>query len=168
MAKRERRRALLDSCAWLSVIKGEPTAGLVQQLLAQAESGGVELWGSTMLLAEIYKPSNDSAEQTKQQQVLRMLKSQEFNLVDVSSRIAQEAGQLRLNRPSLRAPDAVHLATAKVVGADWFVTMDQALVRDAPQLMGTRIIVLKNETRERDLPWATAVQDPLPAIHRAL
>jgi predicted nucleic acid-binding protein len=49
-------------------------------------------------------------------------------LVEVTANIASEASRIRAES-SLRTPDALHLATALIQKADWFVTNDKAFTR---------------------------------------
>lgn len=160
MAKTEPTRVALDACAWLSIIKGEPSAKLVKPLLQQIDAGSVRPVGSTLLLTEIYKPSLDSDVQQKQTMVLQMLQSREFDLIDVSAPIAREAAQLRLAH-GFKTADAIHLATAKVAGADWFVTMDAELHRKKPQLVGVSIFLVADDSPLSAVPWNGPVQEPL-------
>ena len=51
-----------------------------------------------------------------------------LEIVDVSSDVIERATELRAKH-DFRAPDAVHLATALVVGADVFLTGDRTLKR---------------------------------------
>ena len=49
-------------------------------------------------------------------------------LMDVSTEVIERATELRA-RHGFRAPDAIHLATAQLLGADVFLTGDAALER---------------------------------------
>lgn len=160
MARSDPPRVALDACAWLSIIKGEPTAEFVRPLLQQMSAGEVRPVGSTLLLTEIYKPSNDSRTQQKQSQILQMLEAPQFDLIDVSARIAREAAQLRLAH-GFRTADAIHLATAKLGRATWFVTMDSELHRKEPQLVGTAVFLVTERSEVGEFPWSKPVQEPL-------
>ncbi len=50
-----------------------------------------------------------------------------FTVVDVSREIARQAAKLRADYPSLRTPDALHLASAISSGANIFYTTDRRI-----------------------------------------
>lgn len=55
-------------------------------------------------------------------------------ILDVNREIALLAAKLRAEYPSLRAPDAIHLASAINSGADIFITTDKRLPRKIGKL----------------------------------
>ena len=54
-----------------------------------------------------------------------------IRVVPIDSRTIERAAELRAQRPALRTPDAIHVATADLALATAFVTNDEAL-RSAP------------------------------------
>lgn len=50
-----------------------------------------------------------------------------INVVDVNRQIAKAAAKLRAEYSGLRAPDAIHLASATLAGAKIFITSDKRL-----------------------------------------
>ncbi|MBI2039519.1 PIN domain-containing protein [Candidatus Microgenomates bacterium] len=57
-----------------------------------------------------------------------------FTIVDVNRQIARSAAKLRAEYPSLRVPDALHLASAIEAGAKVFFTTDKRLPRKIGKL----------------------------------
>lgn len=55
-------------------------------------------------------------------------------ILDVNKEIALLAAKLRAEYPSLRSPDAIHLASAINVGAGVFITTDKRLPRKVDKL----------------------------------
>ncbi len=57
-----------------------------------------------------------------------------FTVLDVNRQIARVAAKLRATYPSLRAPDAIHLASAIEAGVKVFITTDRKLPRKVGRL----------------------------------
>ena len=57
-----------------------------------------------------------------------------FNVIDVTQKVALLAANLRAKYPSLRAPDALHLASALEARASVFITSDKKLPRKVGKL----------------------------------
>lgn len=55
-------------------------------------------------------------------------------VVPVDLKVAEKASELRVNYPSIRAPDAFHIATALIANADLLITGDKRLqkVKELP------------------------------------
>jgi predicted nucleic acid-binding protein len=62
-----------------------------------------------------------------------------INLIDISADMAELAGNLRGQYPSLRAMDAIQIAVSINAGADAFITNDEKL----KQIKELKIMVLK-------------------------
>lgn len=61
------------------------------------------------------------------QQVINFFANKQFSLHNFTTELAIQAGQLRYNNRSLKAADAIHLATALASGAEQFITNDDRL-----------------------------------------
>jgi predicted nucleic acid-binding protein len=57
----------------------------------------------------------------------QLLQSPQIQLVPISQPILKEAARLRAITPSLRTPDAIHIATATTLGCNQFLTNDRQL-----------------------------------------
>lgn len=81
---------------------------------------------STLVLTELLVPAFRVEDSSKAKEVFRLLAHfPHLQLVEVTANIAFDASRIRA-KTSLRTPDALHLATALVSQADWFVTNDKA------------------------------------------
>ena len=74
------------------------------------------------------------------QQVINFFANKQFSLHSFTTELAVLAGQLRYNNGSLKAADAIHLATALASGADQFITNDDRLHK---LQLGIEIITFK-------------------------
>ena len=82
---------------------------------------------STMSLLEVLvRPTRQGDKKLAQQYQGILLKSQALRLIDVNRNIAQEAALLRANH-HLKVADAIHMATAIVSEAKYFLTNDLSL-----------------------------------------
>lgn len=57
-----------------------------------------------------------------------------FTIIDVNRQIARTAAKLRAEYPSLRTPDALHLASAIFTKANFFITFDRRIPRKIGKL----------------------------------
>ena len=117
--------ALLDASALIGVIKGEPEFECLKSLLAAVDRGEVALVESTAILAEVQPGhTKDTEAHTRAREAVRvLLESPTTQLVDVSTKVARLAGDLRVTR-GLKTWDAVHLATAILAGVNVLVVRD--------------------------------------------
>ena len=76
MAKSDLKRVLIDSCALLAFIKGEPAAARLIPLMGLVDRGEVQLVASVLTLAEVYKQSTapDEAERNRQNAKLKHIR----------------------------------------------------------------------------------------------
>lgn len=75
---------------------------------------------STLVYAEIFRGNSTSFE--------ALASIQNLVFIPMDTRIAQLAGQLR-HEHKIKAPDAIHVATAITAGAKRFITNDKELTR---------------------------------------
>lgn len=57
-----------------------------------------------------------------------------ITILDINSKIALKAGELRAEYATLKTPDAIHLASAIICGASLFITADKKLPRKIGKL----------------------------------
>lgn len=156
MAKSDLKRVLIDSCALLAFIKGEPAAARLIPLMGLVDRGEVQLVASVLTLAEVYKQSTapDEAERNRQNAKLKhirlKLEARETLLLDVTIPIARKATEYRIAH-RMKVPDAVHLATAVLNRCDWLVTLDD----DFPLAVeGVQVVRTELLSEDAALPWA--------------
>lgn len=96
---------------------GDPRGSLLVDAVAQRDNSGVAAGvGSVILLTETLALGDSTPHSPRLREILSALV-----LVPVDADIARVAATLRATY-RLKTPDALHLATAIVVGADRFVT----------------------------------------------
>jgi predicted nucleic acid-binding protein len=108
--------ALEDLAPW------NQSAQSVLQLIDSAQATGIT---SELTLAEcLVKPLRDGNSQIAQVYLDAVQNRPSMAAAPVSRTILIEAAQLRATRPSLKTPDAIHLATGAQHSCDFFVTND--------------------------------------------
>ena len=129
--------AYSDSCVFIAALDNEPNrADVVEAQFTALRARGVSIVTSTITLSEVayasteptpINPSNTTAIDEL------MLRPRRFRYLPVSRAIALGARELvreakALGVKRIRTPDAIHLATAREIKADLFLTYDQALL----------------------------------------
>lgn len=116
---------------WIGLITGEAgRAERCESLILQAKKGEIEIWTSSLALAEVYKFKSggvNMALPVDQDTVFQEFVEQPFVVeVEVDHTIGVEARRLlRAHSPPLKKPnDAIHLATAVVNNVDELYTFD--------------------------------------------
>lgn len=131
----DKRRVYWDACIWFAVIKQEPGRFVrANHVLEQARRGEVEIWTSSLTLAEAFRkqcgtPGEQHAGLDEAQDVaFEEFVAQDFVVeVQVDHAIGVSARRLLRKHTKLRKPaDAVHLATAAESQVDEFHTFDSA------------------------------------------
>jgi predicted nucleic acid-binding protein len=121
-------RVYWDSCVWLGVLNDEPDKmDSARWLIERAERGEVEIWTSTITLAEVYKVRQGDADPEADKKLDDFLSQSYIVHVQVDQDVAMEARRLlRAKLPGLRKPyDAVHLACAVWHDIETFHTFDR-------------------------------------------
>ena len=122
-------RVYWDSCVWLGIINDEPDkVDSAKWVIERAERGEVEIWTSTITLAEVYKVRGGGEADPEADKKLDDFLSQPYIVhVQVDQDVAMEARRLlRARMPGLRKPfDAIHLASAVWHDIEIFHTFDR-------------------------------------------
>lgn len=124
------RRIYWDSCVWIGLINDEADkADACKYVIEQAESGSLEVWTSTLSLAEVFKKKCDGV--TSGIEAAADANFEDFLLqnyvvrVQVDADVGLLARRLLRKYPKLAKPaDAIHLATALLNNLDEFHTFD--------------------------------------------
>jgi predicted nucleic acid-binding protein len=102
---------------------------VLEPLWQTARTGNVHLVSTELALMEtLVGPlrSGDARLTTAYEQIFQ---SAEVRLLPITQAVLREAAQLRANIPSLRTPDALHAATARLSDCALFVTNDTGFRR---------------------------------------
>lgn len=123
-------RIAIDTVSFIYFLERHPTYyRSAKNLFERIEKGKIEAVASTLVLTELLVPAFRADDLSRAQDVLRLLTHfPHLTLIEVTASIAFEASRIRATS-SLRTPDALHLATARMQKVDWFVTNDKALTR---------------------------------------
>lgn len=117
----------LDTVSFVYFLERHPAFyRTAKDLFERIEKGTIEAVASTLVLTELLVPAFRAEDSSKAKEVFRLLSHfPHLQLVEVTATIAYDASRIRAET-SLRTPDALHLATAIIHQADWFVTNDKA------------------------------------------
>lgn len=96
-------------------------------LLKYIEAGILQGYASELVYLEVL--SNQTLESSKIATASRFLESSRVSFHAVDREVLLEAARLRRLHGGLKTPDAIHLATARLQKADYFVTNDHKLLR---------------------------------------
>jgi predicted nucleic acid-binding protein len=121
-------RIYIDTSVVIYTIEVNPNYWqLLQPLWQKFQAGQIELIASELILMESLviplRQSNANLIDTYEQ----LLLSSVLQLIPISQTILREAARLRATTPSLRTPDAIHIATASTLGCTQFLTNDRQL-----------------------------------------
>jgi predicted nucleic acid-binding protein len=161
-------RVYWDSCVWLGVLNDEPDKmDSARWLIERAERGEIEIWTSTITLAEVYKVrqgASDAPDPEADKKLDDFLSQPYIVHVQVDQDVAMEARRLlRAKLPGLRKPyDAVHLACAIWHDIEVFHTFDRDDLLPLAGLVkcrnGKPMTVCKPPDRpaplQPELPWS--------------
>jgi predicted nucleic acid-binding protein len=104
----------------------------VRPFFRAVDNGEISVNTSSITLTEVLVvPLRKDDVSMFEQYTQILLRSRNISTVEVSNEIAAEAARIR-SRYKFKTPDALHLATAVVGGADAFLTNDARISRVAP------------------------------------
>ena len=126
------QRRLWDSSVVIGYLAGDQTIyGARSQIIQQAERGETEMLVSQMAIAETAYLSGQSDDESER--LIREFFSRDYivpvNVDGPVSFVAQRLVRKYRNSPSIRPPDAIHLATAVLWEIPYVETTDGSLMR---------------------------------------
>lgn len=166
------KKVYWDSCVWIGLINEEPGKfDICSHYLESAKKGEIEIWSSTVTLAEVFKKKcgivTIAIDPAKDEDFERYLEQDFVVDVQVDRDVGIHARRLLRKHPELKKPmDAVHLASALLNNVDEFHTFDdenllplngKVLRRDGKPLhilkpsipIGTQIPLAMETTQEK-------------------
>lgn len=159
--KDDKPKLYIDACPLIDLVKvqvgaaGQSTARqnevlFTQQLIEAAKAGKVELYTSTLTIAECTHVKDPAKERAAKPFFRALLESgRVFRLVQVTSSIAEQARDLRWDEEiQLSGADGIHLATARAMRCHELLSHDGKMLGYAPVVapFGLRVI-RPSETR---------------------
>lgn len=138
-----------DAPIFFSVIKEEPTWPECMKVLRAAHRGDIQLVASTMLKIELIGWHGEVDLAARDALLEQYLDSQDVDWVEVDHFTIGRARELA-NRYHMRGPDALHLASAVIAGADYLMTYDKRFPLGR-RIEGVRVqlpSIVWNETTE--------------------
>nr|WP_254184727.1 PIN domain-containing protein [Micrococcus luteus] len=151
---------MLDSCALLAWIKGEPEVEVMGVLLNLFEASKAQLVVSCAIFAEVYKPAPEGATwQPQMEAVQRKLRSRDVETVDVSEPIATLAAKYRVEH-GMGGMDSLHLATAVRSRCNWLITKDHKFPTQVENLRVWDV----HKCAANDLPWMASPEAMQPGL----
>ncbi len=136
----------LDTAPLISFIaKEEPYHDLVRPLFQAIDEGKIHAVTSIITLIEVMvRPLREKDEKLAAQYKDILLGAKNLTTLPLSETIALEAAKQRATL-NLRTPDAIQVATARIAGAETFITNDKRL-RVPPELTRLTLDELLNPT----------------------
>lgn len=126
-------KVVLETTAWVALLDDEEgRAEHVERLLVKASEGGAQLYTSVITTTEITKgPKADDPPLTDDQAATfaGFLEREYVTQVSVDPIVAEKGKELRRADHGLRTPDAIHVATAVIIGAGVLYTYDKRQLR---------------------------------------
>jgi predicted nucleic acid-binding protein len=124
------KKVYWDACVWLSLINDDPgRADRCRHLVEQAKQGDVQIWTSSITLAEVFKKKcegkNISLPETGDEGFENLLNQDFVYEVQADHDIGVLARRLLRKYPALKQPnDAIHAATAALNNIDELHSFD--------------------------------------------
>lgn len=127
------KRVYWDACVFLSLIEGDQMRlPVIEALIDEAKKGTLEIWTSTLSIAEVAFAKSEKDGKALDEDILRKINKlwrspSPFKLVEVHRGIVNEAQAYVRNSilfGSIKPPDAIHLVSAKKAKASEFHTYD--------------------------------------------
>jgi len=131
MSKEKIGRHYWDSCTFIHLIQGNDPdgSGSLKNLNEKVKRGKTLVLTSTITLAEVVRPRHCDAKSlvsADKMVVADSFKHEYIILQDVTQDIAMRAREIQWEIGGLKPIDAVHLATAEAMKADFFDTYDES------------------------------------------
>jgi predicted nucleic acid-binding protein len=121
-------RVYVDTVTVIYAVEQTPTYGvLLNPLWNSLQARTLEVFSSELTLMETLVVPLRNSDTFLVDAYERLLRSPQMQLIPISQTILREAARLRASTPSLRTPDAIHIATATTSGCTQFLTNDRQL-----------------------------------------
>lgn len=118
----------LDSAPAIYGIENHPTyAPLLVALWASVRKSGATVVTSEFTILEGLVGALRRIDPALADRYRAMREDAGIRVVSVDTKVIERAAELRAQRPALRTPDAIHVATADLAGCDAFVTNYKSL-----------------------------------------
>jgi predicted nucleic acid-binding protein len=137
--KFDNKAVYLDTAPLIYYLEENAThSSYLNQLFKKNEAGEFIFYSSVVTLTEVLTlPFRQGNVELAEQYQYFLSETQTLKLIPVNLPIAKLAAKLRAEY-GIRMPDAIHLATAMEIKADWFLTNDIALKK----IKGLNVITL--------------------------
>ncbi|MBN8653662.1 MAG: type II toxin-antitoxin system VapC family toxin [Cytophagales bacterium] len=137
--KFDNKAVYLDTAPLIYYLEENAThSSYLNQLFKKNEAGEFIFYTSVVTLTEVLTlPFRQGNVELAEQYQYFLSETQTLKLIPVNIPIAKLAAKLRAEY-GIRMPDAIHLATAMEIKADWFLTNDIALKK----IKGLNVITL--------------------------
>ena len=119
----------VDTNVFVGVINKEPNSASSREILDRIDSGSLRCAVSTVVVAEICAGYHIAGQVNEKDDFLAHLRSsQNYDIVELSMGIADEAGRIRAVT-GLKLPDAIIVASALKGESECLITNDDSLKR---------------------------------------
>ena len=116
----------IDTSVWLQSILGDDPHEMSDRVLAAAAAGRIRVVASWLVRAEVQSVPPPTVDQSVVDTVDQLLENEGVRWVAVDRFVASKARELSRGLPKrLKGADAVHLATAVLENANYFMTTDK-------------------------------------------
>ena len=134
---------LLDTSVLIYYLEAvEPYYLLVEEVFNDIVDENIRGFLSAISITEFLTKPFAEGKITDIERFKRFLSSLSIQVLEVTYEIAEQAGKLRSQYPSIQTPDALIVATALESGCNVFITNDKDLKK--LEIFGLNIIVLKD------------------------
>jgi predicted nucleic acid-binding protein len=121
-------RVYVDTVTVIYAVEQTSTYGvLLNPLWNSLQARTLEVFSSELTLMETLVVPLRNSDTFLVDAYERLLRSPQMQLIPISQTILREAARLRASTPSLRTPDAIHIATAATSDCTQFLTNDRQL-----------------------------------------
>lgn len=156
----DRPRAYIDSCCFIDMVKTEVGKSLeterekdvwfLKQLFQAGRDGEVELFTSSLTIAECTHAGDGDVSEPVKSQFARLLTSGQYvRLVQPTPFVATAARDLRwVHGLAFRGADALHLASALAMGCEEFLSSNGRLNRLTSEAKITQLDIAVRQGRE--------------------
>ena len=139
----------IDTAPIIYYIEAHPRFGpLAKEVIDACQYRVLIAYSSVIILTEVLpKPVQEGREDLADRFAEFLIRGKNFNLIAISTDIAEKAGRLRGKYPFLKAMDAIQLAAAIHKNVDAFLTNDKSL----KQVKELKILMLSDYESEEEI-----------------